>query len=120
MPFVGFHLQHLGDSLPVNVRVEAKIILGNDDLGIVKGTNGYYDGTVKWNINPWTLFWGGFGIPQECISRMQENQEDLKMEVRVTVIDQFGREHKFLPQCFRYIHEGNFWNLEPRAFTTWI
>lgn len=119
LPFVGFHLQHLGDSLPVNVRVEVKIILGENDLGIVQGSNGYYDGAVKWNINPRILFWGGFGIPQEYISRMQEKKEDLKVEVRVTVIDQFGREHKLLSQCFRYIQNGNFWNLEPRAFTTW-
>ena len=55
----------------------------------------------------------------ETFSRMQEKKEDLKVDVRVIVIDQFGREHKLLPQCFRYIQDGNFWNLELRAFTTW-
>jgi hypothetical protein len=59
LPFVGFRLQHLGDSLPVNIRVEAKIILGGRDLGLVNDPNGYYTGEVKWNINPRTLFWGG-------------------------------------------------------------
>ena len=58
IPFVGFHLQHLGDSLPVKIRVEAKVILGEEDIGIVAGTSGYYTGTVEWNINPRTIFLG--------------------------------------------------------------
>jgi len=115
LPFVGFHLQHLGDSLPVHIRVEAKILLGTKDLGLVKHTNGYYDGGVHWNINPRTLFWGGFGIPQEYV----DSGEELKIEIRVTVIDQYEREHRLLPQCWRYVKDSNLWNLEPRSFAEW-
>jgi hypothetical protein len=119
LPFVGFHLQHLGDSLPVKIRVEAKIIIGGEDLGIVPDASGYYNGTVKWNINPRILFWGGFGIPQNYFERAQ--REELKIEVRVTVIDQFEREHRLLPQCWRWATDQTppFWNLEPRSFTEW-
>jgi hypothetical protein len=81
--FVDFHLQHLGDSLPVNIGVEAKIILNEKDLGIVKDRIGYYTGNVKWNINPRTLFWGGFSIPQEHVLRVREENADLKVELEL-------------------------------------
>lgn len=115
IPFVGFQLQHVSDSLPVSVRVEAKIILDGKDLGLVNDPSGYYTGKAKWNINPRTLVWGGLSIPKENF----EGDKELKLEIRVTVVDQFEREHKLLPQCFRYIKEGDFWNLEPRSFTEW-
>jgi hypothetical protein len=113
LPFVGFHLQHFGDSLPVNIRVEARLIVDGKDLGLVESE--YYNGKTKWNINPRTLFWGGFGIPK----KYTDDPKDLKIEVRVTVIDQYEREHRLLPQCYRYIKEGDFWNLEPRSFIKW-
>jgi hypothetical protein len=121
IPFIGFHLQHLGDSLPVNVRVEAKVLIGEEDLGIVNDASGYYTGAVKWNINPRILFWGGFSIDNALFERAE--REDLKVEVRITVIDQFGREHKLLPQCWKWVRARDgavpFWNLEPRSFTEW-
>jgi hypothetical protein len=117
IPFIGFRLQHLGDSLPVRLRVEAKTIVAENDIGIVNDTSGYYTGAVKWNINPRTLFWGGFSIPREQFDR------DLKIEVRITVIDQFEREHRLLPQCWRWVPPSatipGFWNLEPRSFSNW-
>lgn len=115
LPFVGFRLQHLGDSLPVSVRVEAKIVYDGKDLGIVDDANGYYSGKEKWNINPRTLVGGVFSLPIENV----EGDKELKVEVRVTVIDQIRREHKLLPQCFRYVKDGDFWDLEPHSFTEW-
>lgn len=115
LPFVGFRLHHLGDSLPVRVKVETKIILGERDLGLVEDTSGYYTGAAEWNINPRTLFFGGFSILQEYA----ESTQELKIELRITVIDQYEREHRLLPQCWRYVRDGNFWNLEPRSFTEW-
>ena len=115
LPFVGFRLQHFGDSLPVNVKVEAKVVLDREDKGLVQHTKGYYDGKVRWNINPRTLFFGGFSIKEEYA----KSEKELMIELRITVIDQYGREHKFLPQCWRYIKEQNNWNLEPRSFTEW-
>lgn len=34
LPFVGFRMQHLSDSLPAKVKVEAKIIIGENNLGL--------------------------------------------------------------------------------------
>ena len=114
LPFVGFRLTHFGDSLPVNIRVEAKLVDSGKDLGLVKSK--YYNGEVKWNINPRTLFFGGFDIPQEYENK--EKNKNLKIEIRVTIIDQYEREHKLLPQCWSY-RKGSYWGLEPRSFTEW-
>lgn len=116
-PFVGFHLQHLGDSFPVHVRVEMQVMTGERQLGMVNDATGYYTGKVKWNLNPRTLFWGGLSLPTDYFDKA--GTEELKVEVRVIVIDQFGREHKLLPQCYRWVASGNFWNLEPQSFMKW-
>jgi len=115
LPFVGFQLRHHGDSLPVQLKVEAKIIIGQKNLGMVRDTSGYYTGKTIWNINPRTFFWGGFSIPQRYVN----SDKGIKIEIRITIIDQYKREHKLLPQCYRYVRSGNFWNLEPRSFTKW-
>jgi hypothetical protein len=113
LPFVGFNIQHLGDSLPVQVRVEAKIVHDGKDMGLIN--DAYYNGEVKWNLNPRTGVLGGVSIPPKYV----ESGKDLKIEIRMTVIDQFEREHRLLPQCYRYVREGDFWNLEPRSFAEW-
>ena len=119
LPFVGFHLRHFGDALPVQIKVEAKIIVAGEELGIINDQSGYYTGAVKWNLNPRTFFWGGFNLPQEIVNRLPADQ--LRIEIRVTIIDQFDREHKMLPQCWTWVSNRTppFWNLEPRSFTNW-
>jgi len=114
-PDVGFNLSHLGDSLPVKAKVEAKIILGEKDLGLIETKYGYYSGEAEWNLNPHTLIFGHFNVPKECA----DSTEDLKIEVRVTIIDQYDREHKYLPQCWTYVRKDNYWFIEPRSFTKW-
>ncbi len=117
LPFVGFRLQHLGDSLPVSARVEAKVVYDGKDLEIVNDVSGYYTGKEKWNVNPRTLVGGVLSLPKENVE--VEGDKELKIEIRVTVIDQLKREHKLLPQCFKYIKDGDFWSLEPYSFTKW-
>jgi len=46
LPFVGFRLQHVADSLPVRVRIEARIIVGGVDLGLVNDV-GLMLGTIS-------------------------------------------------------------------------
>lgn len=113
---VGFNLSHNGVVfLPVRVRVEAKVILGGKDLGFIEGTKGYYNGETVWHLNPTSKIYGHFNVQKKCA----ESKEDLKIEVRVTVIDEYGREHRHLPQCWTYMREKNYWYLEPRSFTKW-
>ncbi len=117
LPFVGFRAQHYGTSLPAKLRVEMKVIISDTDLGLINDPSGYYVGRTIWNINPHVFFWGGISISAAQFARVAT--EELKIEVRVTLIDQFERSHKLLPQCYRWVKDGNFWNLEPRSFTTW-
>ena len=114
-PNVGFNLAHLGDSLPVRAKVEAKIIHGRKNLGIITDKTGYYSGQTEWNLKPKTVIFGNFSVPKKCA----DSSKDLKIEVRVVVIDQYEREHKLPPQCWTYVRKDNHWFLEPRSFTKW-
>jgi len=115
LPDVGFNLGHLGDSLPVKVKVEAKTILAGKDLGLIQDREGYYSGKAEWNLNPRTITFGHFNVPVECV----DSAEDLKIEVRITIIDQYERQHRYLPQCWTYVRKDNYWFLEPRSFAKW-
>ena len=115
-PDVGFNIIHCGSSfLPVKARVEVKHVLGGKDLGVMKDRNDYYSGEVEWHLNPTTTIFGHFSVPKECT----KSAKDLKIEVRVTIIDQYEREHQYLTQCWTYVRKDNYWFLEPRTFTKW-
>lgn len=115
-PNVGFNISHNGiNFLPVNALVEIRHILDEKDLGVMKDTTGYYSGKTEWNLNPTTIFFGNFTVPKECA----DSTLDLKIEVRVTVIDQYRRPHRYLPHAWTYVRKDNYWFLEPRSFTSW-
>ena len=99
----------------MKARIEVKFLLGLRDLGIMNDESGYYSGKTDWHLNPAMRFNGNFTVPQECV----DSQEDLKMEVRLTIIDEYGRPHKMLPQAWTYFRTGHYWFMEPRSFTTW-
>jgi hypothetical protein len=107
---VGFNLHHLGNSNPIRARVEARIFLGNKSLGFV-GSN-YYNGKITWCLNPLSKVFGNFNVPQEC----KESDERLTIEVVITIIDIYDREHRLLPNCFTYIRKDNGWFSEPTSF----
>jgi len=116
LPNVGFNLSHHGAVfLPVRIRVEAKVILDGKDLGLIEDEKGYYNGKTPWHLNPTVKFFGNFGVPSECA----QSTKDLKIEVRVTVIDQYERKHEHLPLCWTYMRTENHWFLEPRSFAKW-
>lgn len=115
-PSVGTVLVHAGrPSLPVKARIEVKHILRGKDLGIMEDPKGYYSGKTEWSLNPGIRTFGNFTVPRQCV----ENTGDLKIEARVTIIDQYDREHKLLPGCWTYVRKDNYWFLEPRSFTKW-
>jgi hypothetical protein len=113
IPAVSFNLTHLGDSLPVRLKVEARTLLREKSLGLLKSGSGYYSGETLWTLNPRTTIFGWFSVPKEC----GDSSETLRIEVRVTIIDQYNREHKLLPVSYAYVRKDNSWFLEPRAFT---
>lgn len=115
-PNLGFNISHNGVAfLPVNALVEARFILGQEDLGVIQDSTGYYSGRTEWNLNPTSIVYGNFSAPSACAS----SSLDLKCEVRVTVIDQYRRPHRYLPHAWTYVRSGNYWFLEPRSFTDW-
>jgi hypothetical protein len=113
-PNVGFNLM-IGDSPSVRAKVEVKFILGKRNLGIMKDKTGYYSGETRWNLQPNSITFGNFSVPKNCA----KGTKDLRIEVRVTLIDQLDRPHKLPPLCWKYVREGNYWFLEPRQFTKW-
>jgi hypothetical protein len=112
LPDVGFNITHLGDSIPVRVKVEARVFLGARDLGLVQSAIPYYSGETIWNLNPRLTFYGHFSVPDECA----ESDERLGIEVTVIVIDPYEREHNLLPICYRYVRKENYWYLDPAGF----
>jgi hypothetical protein len=99
----------------VKARIEIKFVLDRVDLGIMKDDSGYYSGETDWNLNPSIRFNGNFTVPQNCI----DSEKDLKMEVRLTIIDEYGRPHRMLPQAWTYFRPKHYWFMEPRSFTNW-
>jgi hypothetical protein len=106
LPDVGFNVVHLGDALPVRVKVENKVLLGERDLGMLKGP---YGGETRWNLNPRGGIRGHFSLPQETV----ESDERIQVNIRVTIIDEYGREHRLLPLGWVYKRDRNSWYLEP-------
>ena len=111
LPDIGFNLTHLGNYPPVRAKVEARVFLGIQDLGTYRA-NGYYSGETIWNLNPRLTFAGHFNVPNECIN----SNKNLEIEVQITVIDPYEREHKLLPECYRYVRGENYWYLDPTSF----
>jgi hypothetical protein len=105
-PDVGFVISHLGDSLPVRVRVVVESVLERGNTVIPKE---FYSGKKLWNLNPRSSFWGHFELPSELIP------DDKRLELRVTasIIDEYGREHLNLPVGYIYVREKNSWYAEP-------
>jgi hypothetical protein len=112
-PNVGFNIT-VGDSPPVRAKVEVKIILGKR-VRKLEDKTGYYSGETIWNIHSNHTFFGNFSVPSYCVN----SEKDLRLEVRVTLIDQLERSHILPPLCWKYVRAQNYWFLEPRQFTKW-
>ena len=107
LPDVGFNIAHLGDSLPVKVSVATQIFLGDKDFGIPK--TGHYSSKRLWNMNPRFGARGRFNVPDEAV----KSTKCLEIKVKVTIIDQYEREHQLLPIGWVYMRDKNSWYLEP-------
>ena len=102
---------------PIRVRVKAKVFLGKENLGLVKGIErtgkyiGYYDGKTSWNLNPYQVVFGHFSVPEMCAT----SDEVLRIEVEVILIEMNGREHELLPVGWTFMRDKNAWFFEPTA-----
>ncbi len=107
-PDVGFELSHVGDSLPVQVRVRLEIVEAGD---IVPFRRGFYSGDDEflWNLNPRFLIRGHFNIQSDPVR--QSSSFDVR--VHVSVIDAYKRQHQHLPVGYTYIPSSQQWSLNP-------
>jgi hypothetical protein len=93
LPDVGFHITNLGNSYPIQARVEINIVQGVRSFGH-PGTRGHYDGTYIWNLNPGFGVAGYFKVPQETLL---DQTQPLRARIDVTLIDIYERSHRLLP-----------------------
>lgn len=105
-PDVGFILIHLSDSLPVKVRVVVESVLGEKNYVF---PSYHYSGKKLWNLNPRFMFSGHFNMPQDLIPE----GNPLELRVKLSIIDQYQREHFHLPVGFIYVSDGDYWHAEP-------
>jgi hypothetical protein len=113
LPLVGFSIIPVGRFIPVQARISVRVFLGGRDLGEIESTKPYYNNKIVWNLNPGLRFNGNFSLPIACA---EEKEKTLQLELRVTVIDPYEREHEQLPVCFTYDRKGKYWFLEPTSF----
>lgn len=105
-PDVGFILRHLGDSLPVRVRVVVESMIDDRTISL---PSDLYSGEKAWNLNPRFMFSGHFNFPESHIP----TDNPIELRVVLTIIDQYCREHRMLPVGFVYVSDGNYWYAEP-------
>ncbi|MEK7270272.1 MAG: HNH endonuclease [Planctomycetota bacterium] len=110
-PNVGFSIGHLGESLPVKVRVLVRSSKSGESLGLEPG---YYTGDKLWNINPKFSISGHFEIPKSY----KVAGESFTLAIQVGIIDEYDREHKHLPVGYSYNPGRNEWILEPSISET--
>ncbi len=113
LPKVGFSITPIGRFIPVKARITVRAFLGGKDLGLIYSKKPYYSGKIIWNLNPGLTFNGNFDLPNDCA---EKKEEKLQLELRITVIDPYEREHEQLPVCFSYNRTGEYWFLEPTSF----
>lgn len=105
-PDIGFKIIHRGSSLPVKALVGLKIFLGGKLLPKVRG---HYSEEAAWNLNPQMGYNGHFKLP----SSAETSTKRLKIEVKVTVIDQYERKHEMLPAKWIFDRVSKSWVAEP-------
>jgi len=108
LPDVGFIIAHLGDSLPIKVRVVVDIF--REQLNLGRPTGGkLYDGRHLWNLNPRFAIAGHFELPLAA----RDAPGTLEARVTVTVVDQYERRHGLLPFSWIYDSTPNSWYAHP-------
>lgn len=114
LPNISFNMRSWND-YPIRAKVKARVFLDNKDLGLVKGSRrggkymGYYDGNLLWNLNPYSMIFGNFNVPNQCIT----TNENLRIEVTVTLVGIDGTDYDLLPVSWTFMRDRNEWFFEP-------
>jgi hypothetical protein len=116
LPKVIFKIVPFGKFIPVQIKGIIHVFLDGEDLGPIEDSKPYYAGKILWNLNPGVGFIGNFTLPPKK-GATYANGKDLQLELRMTVIDPYEREHILLPVCFTYDWAQKSWFLEPTEFS---
>jgi len=108
-PQVGFHIAHLGNSLPVKVRVKVESVFSRRRF--VSMADEKFNGKVAWNMNPGFSYSGDFTLPPNTRTPNQ-NRRPQHLRITLTVIDAYKRSHELLPELWVYDHNQHFWWLQ--------
>ena len=113
LPNVGFYFKN-NNRYPIRVKIEARTLLGGKNLGLIKDAKGYYNGKAILGFEPHKgMKNANFTVPKKCVN----SEEELTIEMRVTVIDPNGKEYALLPQGWTLNRLTKSWYLEPKGFT---
>lgn len=108
LPDVGFMLTHLGDSLPVRIRIKSTVIVDRNPLPDSLGP--HYAGEKLWRLNPRIYHSGHFTLPSTA---MPADGRRVEIEVKASIIDSYEREHHLLPVGWVFLPESRNWYFEP-------
>ena len=114
LPKVAVSVNLVGRFIPVKARIIATTYIDGKKIKrkIPPGEKPYYTGKITWNLNPGLTFFGNFTLPIKDIN----NFTHLQIELRITIIDPYEREHELLPECHTYDRVKKSWFLEPTSF----
>ena len=102
-PDIGFVITHCSDHNPVSAFVT--LIPQAAPKGI---SSRYYQGKRPWNLNPRASIYGHFLSPFSSTTAARYT-----IEIRVTLRDQVGRDHRLLPCAYSLNNVNEDWYLEP-------
>lgn len=113
LPRVGFTIENHGSFLPARFKVNVRAFLRAQEIGLsVNPEKPYYTGGIIWNLNPGHTFYGNFSLDEKSV----DDTKHLRIEVNVTVIDEYDRNHPLLPTCYSYDKNSDSWFTEPTSF----
>jgi hypothetical protein len=113
LPTVVFTITPVGRFIPVKARIVVNTFLNRKNLGEIISLKPYYSGGIIWHLNPGKTVRGNFVVPEVCVN----SKKSLQLELNITIIDPYEREHKLLPVCFTFDRNKNYWFLEPTSFS---
>lgn len=107
LPDVGFVVTNLGAALPVRLRIVVGVFINGTSSGVPAGV--HYSGKELLNLNPQSTVLGHFTLPKNL-----ENRDDkVEVNVDVTIVDIYDREHHNLPVSWVYMPTEGAWYFEP-------
>lgn len=110
LPKVGFMITNVGETYPVQTRVNIFLNQGERIIGSPE-TLGHYNGTYLWNLNPKFTVGGVFSVPDDVLN---EPDIPLRAFVEITVYDIYHRPHEMLPSGYiKNLASEKDWFFEP-------